>query len=305
MILVIPASPVRRLALPLVLLLLLATPTLHAQRNFDTIQVRAMPVASHLYMLTGAGGNIGLSVGKDGAFLIDDQFAPLTDKIRAAVAEIANEPIRFVLNTHWHGDHTGGNENLGEAGATIVAHDNVRRRMSVEQFIRGDTVPASPEAALPVVTFDSEVTFHLNGDSVRAFHIAPAHTDGDAIVHFPVANVVHMGDTYFASGYPFVDLASGGSVDGVIAATERVLGMTNARTRIIPGHGPLSDRAALQTYHDMLVAIRNRIRTARAAGQTLEQVKAARPTAEFDAKWGGGFIDADTFVETVYRSLGS
>jgi glyoxylase-like metal-dependent hydrolase (beta-lactamase superfamily II) len=213
--------------------------------------------------------------------------------------------VRFVLNTHWHGDHTGGNENLGRAGALIVAHDNVRTRMSTDQFMNNlaDTVKASPRGALPVVTFSDTVTFHINGDEVRAFHVPPAHTDGDAIVHFRRADVVHMGDTYFNGLYPYIDLSSGGSVDGVIAAADRVLAMAGEGTRIIPGHGPLSGRAELRAYRDMLSTVRDRVRGLAREGKTLQQVQAAKPSAEFDAKWGGGFMKPDSFVRVVYGSV--
>lgn len=285
------------------LTLLSAAPA--AAQDPDTVQVRAIPVAGGVHMLTGRGGNLGVSVGPDGVFLVDDQYAPLTERIRAAIAALSPHPIRFVLNTHWHGDHTGGNENLGRTGSLIVAHDNVRMRMSTEQFIErlGQRVPASPAGALPVVTFNDAVTFHLNGDEVHAFHVPPAHTDGDAVVHFRRANVVHMGDVYFNGIYPFIDLSSGGDVDGVLVAVNRVLALSDESTRVIPGHGPLSDRAGLRAYRDMVMAVRDRVRELKAAGRTLEQVRAARPTAPFDAEWGDGFITPDYFVETVYRSV--
>jgi len=281
------------------------TAPLAAQQNFDTVQVRTVNVADGVYMLMGSGGNIGVSAGANGIVMIDDEYAPLTDKIRAALSAINPGPVRFLLNTHWHGDHTGGNENLGKAGVVIVAHENVRRRMSVEQFITafGSRVPPSPEAALPVVTFTDAVTFYLNGDSINAFHVAPAHTDGDIVVWWRRANVVHMGDTYFNGRYPFIDLSSGGSVDGMVAAVDRVLAMTNRTTRYIPGHGALSGRTELETYRTVLATARDRVRKLIREGKTLEQVKAAKPTAEFDATWGTGFINPDRFVEILYTDL--
>jgi glyoxylase-like metal-dependent hydrolase (beta-lactamase superfamily II) len=218
-----------------VLLLLLCAPPTEAQ-DFESVEIKTTRVASGIYMLEGRGGNLGVSIGSDGAFLIDDQFAPLTEKILAAIRKLSGAPIRFVLNTHWHGDHTGGNENLGKAGALIVAHENVRERMSVEQFIEafGRRVDPSPPGALPVVTFTDAVTFHLNGDEIHAFHVPPAHTDGDSIVHFRIANVVHTGDTYFNGRYPFIDLSTGGTIDGVIAAADRLLELCDTETRIIP-----------------------------------------------------------------------
>jgi cyclase len=275
-----------------------------AQQNFDTIQVRTTKVGEGVYMLTGAGGNLGVSAGADGVILIDDQFAPLSDKIKAAIAAVGG-PIRFLLNTHWHGDHTGGNENFAKGGVVIVAHENVRHRMSVEQFIAAfnQHVPASPVGALPVVTFTDAVTFYLNGDSINVFHVPPAHTDGDAIIWFRHANVVHMGDTFFNGRYPLIDVSSGGSVDGMVGAADRVLGMVDANTKIIPGHGPLGDRAALQTYRTMVATVRDRIKRAVAAGQTLAQVQASKPTAEFDAVWGKGSITPERFVEIVYTDL--
>jgi glyoxylase-like metal-dependent hydrolase (beta-lactamase superfamily II) len=210
-----------------------------------------------------------------------------------------------VLNTHWHGDHVGGNENLGKAGALIVAHENVRERMSTEQFLEAlnQKVPASPEVALPVVTFDDSVTFHLNGDEIHAFHVPPAHTDGDSVVYFREADAVHMGDVFFQSGYPFVDLSSGGSAPGVLDAVERVLGMIGEKTRVIPGHGELTDRDGLEEYRDMLKTVIGRVSAMKAEGKSLEEVQAAKPTEELDERWGGGFIDADRFVASIYESL--
>ena len=252
-------------------------------------------------MLMGRGGNIGLSVGDDGAFLIDDQFAPLTAKILAAVAAVTDQPVRWVLNTHWHGDHTGGNENLGTAGAMIVAHENVYRRMNPAEFAElvGRSGQAS-RAALPVVTFDDRVRFHWNGRHIRVTHIGEAHTDGDAIVHFPRANVFHMGDTFFQGRYPFVDVDSGGGVDGVIAAANFVLERSSVGTRIIPGHGELASPADLRAYRDMLETVRLRVAGLVANGRTEDQVVAAAPTADLDAIWGD---NPERFVRAVYRSL--
>lgn len=257
-------------------------------------------------VLTGAGGNMGLSVGSDAAFLVDDQFAPLTPKILAAVRGVTSQPVRFVVNTHWHGDHSGGNENLGKAGALLVAHDNVRKRMSTDQFMElfKTTTKASPPAALPVVTFNDSVTFHLNGDDVVAFHVAAAHTDGDVIVHFAKADVIHMGDTFMTISYPFVDIGSGGNINGFASAADRALGMCTAQTIVIPGHGSVTNCAELKTWRDMIVTIRDRVRADMGRGRTLDQLKAAGLTKEFDERWGKSFIKPEQMVEQVYRSLG-
>jgi cyclase len=279
--------------------------SVHAQQNFDTVQVRSQKVAEGVYMLTGAGGNIGLSIGDDAVFVVDDQYAPLTPKILAAIAQLTNKPVRFVVNTHWHWDHTGGNEAMGKAGALLVAHDNVRRRMSSEQvneFLQR-TTPASPAGALPVITFSDTVTFHINGDDVVAFHVANAHTDGDAFILWRKANVVHAGDVFFNGRFPFIDLSSGGGIDGMIAAIDILLTLGDENAKIIPGHGELSDRSAVREYGKMLKTVRDRVRQQKAAGRSLEQTLATHPTAEYDARWGTGFIKPDQFVTMVYQSV--
>ena len=290
--------------LPLALTLAVAAP-LAAQQDFSKVEVKADKVAEGVYMLTGSGGNIGLSVGKSGGLVVDDQYAPLTDKILAAIKAITPDPVRFVVNTHWHGDHTGGNENMGKAGAILVAHENVRRRMSSDQFIAlfNRKVEASPEMALPVVTFAEGVTFFWNGDEVRVFHVPPAHTDGDSVVQFTKADVLHMGDTFVNGSFPLIDISSGGRIDGILASADRALAAATDKTRIIPGHGPLASKADLQAYRDVVKTVRDRVAKLKAEGKTKDAAVAAKPTAEFDAKWGQGFIKGDMLVGMVFDSL--
>jgi glyoxylase-like metal-dependent hydrolase (beta-lactamase superfamily II) len=276
-----------------------------AQQDFSKVEIQAIRLTETTYMMTGAGGNLGLSVGEDAVFLVDDQFAPLSEKIAAAIRKITSKPVRFLLNTHWHYDHTGGNENFAAGGAILVAHENVRKRMSSEQFIEflRANVPASPKAALPVVTFAGAISFHLNGDEMRAIHMPRAHTDGDSVVHFLRSDVVHMGDIYFNGMYPFIDTSSGGSVEGVIAACDQILQVATDRTRIIPGHGPLSTRAELQAYRDMLAAVSGRIRKMIDDGRKLEDITGSKVSADFDEKWGKGFITPNKFAEMIAMNI--
>jgi cyclase len=275
------------------------------QPDFSKVEVKTTKIGEGVYMLAGAGGNLGLSVGEDAVFLVDDEFAPLTEKVKAAIAAISDKPVRFVLNTHWHFDHAGGNENLGQGGALIVAHDNVRKRMSVDHFITdlNMKIQASPKVALPVVTFAESATFHINGDEIQAVHVPPAHTDGDSFVHFRKANVLHMGDTFFNGFYPFFDMSTGGSFDGMIAAAEKALSMCDASTKIIPGHGPLGDKKALETYLSMLRTVRDRVKKLVDAGKTVDEAIKAKPLADFDATWGKGFLPPDAFLKLVHASL--
>jgi glyoxylase-like metal-dependent hydrolase (beta-lactamase superfamily II) len=276
-----------------------------AQEDFSKVEIQTEKLADTVYMMTGSGGNLGLSVGEDAVFLIDDQFAPLTPKIQAAIAKLSSKPVKFVLNTHWHFDHTGGNENLGNAGAVIVAHENVRKRLSTEGFIAffGMKTKPEPQIALPVVTFARDVIFRLNGDELVVTHVPRAHTDGDSIVEFRKSNVVHMGDTFFNKLYPFIDTSSGGSVAGVLAAADRVLKMVDDNTKIIPGHGPLGSKADLKAYREMLAAVSGNIRGQIKARKTLEQVVASKPTAKYDEVWGKGFLAPEKFVTMLYGNM--
>ena len=282
-----------------------AVSTGFAQVNYDTVQVRTTQLSKGVYMLTGVGGNIGLSIGNDGAFLVDDQYTQLSEKILAAVRQLTDKPIRFVVNTHWHGDHTGGNENLANTGAVIVAHENVRIRMSSEQFVAAFNTrsPASPPKALPIVTFMDGVAFHLNGEDIHVVSVGPAHTDGDAIIHFTSANVLHMGDTFFNGRYPLIDLSTGGSFEGMVTAATNALRYVNDSTKIIPGHGPLATRADLVKYRDMLATIRDRVAALIKKGKSKEEVIAAKPTADWDAILGRGNIKPEMLVGFAYDSM--
>jgi len=286
--------------------LLLALATLARAQDFDAVEIRSMPVADGVWTLQGAGGNLGLVVGSQGAFLIDDQYAPLTERIRAAIAEITDQPVKFVLNTHWHFDHTGSNENLAGRGTLLVAHDNVRRRLSAGQFMeffQREVEPAAPNA-LPVVTFSESIRFHLGGHTLEAIHVPSAHTDGDAIVHLREANVIHAGDIVFDGMYPFIDYGSGGHISGMVEAIDAILERSDAGTRIITGHGgPVIGPERLREYRDMLATVHARLVALINAGKTLEETLEAAPTADFDQAWGQGFLPAARWVELNYRGI--
>ena len=284
----------------LTLLCVFATTT-QAQTDFSKVQMKATKVAGNVYMLEGAGGNIGVSVGDDGLLIVDDQFAPLADKIRAALKGIADKKLKFILNTHWHGDHTGGNVAFG-AEATIIAHDNVRKRLATEQKVLGNTTPASPKEALPVITFDQSLSVHFNGEDIRAIHFPHGHTDGDSVIFFSASNVVHLGDDFFAGRFPFVDLDSGGSVDGLIKNIGELVNKIPPTAKLIPGHGPISTLDDLKSYHRMLQQTTDIVRGKIAAGKTLDQIKSEGLPDEWKP-WGEGFIKTDRWIETIYKSL--
>jgi glyoxylase-like metal-dependent hydrolase (beta-lactamase superfamily II) len=274
-------------------------------QDYDKVQIKTIKTSGNVYMLMGSGGNIGVLAGDDGVFLVDDQFAPLTKKIKDAIGKISDKEIRFLINTHWHFDHVGGNENLGETGSVIIAHENVRKRMSTDQFIEffQKKVPASPKVALPIITFTQDLMFHLNGEDIHVFHVNNAHTDGDSIVYFRNSNVIHTGDIYFAGIYPFIDTSSHGSVNGVIDAAQHILSIIDDNTKVIPGHGSLSNKAELRAYVDMLISLRAKITKQTSDGKTLEEIQKTKPAQEFDEKWGHGLLTSDQFVQILFTDL--
>lgn len=267
-----------------------------AQNNdFSSVEVTAHHVAGDVYYLTGSGGNIGLSVGDDGVVMIDTQFAPLTEKILAAIRSVSDKDVRFVINTHVHGDHVGGNENLGRLGLPIVAHDNVRVRMS--QGVNG--AAPSPAVARPVLTFADSVRLHFNGEDINVVKVPAAHTDGDSIIEFPGANVLHLGDVFRTTGYPFIDTGNGGTAKGTLEALQIIIDMAGPDTRIIPGHGGISTVDDVREFRDMIATVADRVSGLIAQGMTLEQVLAAKPTADYDEKWGS----PDRFLNGLYESV--
>ena len=269
-------------------------------QNFDTVEIKTTKITATIYMLEGSGGNIGALVGKDGVILIDDQFAPLTEKIKKALTKLSDKPVRFIINTHFHADHTGGNENFGGEGAIIVAHENSRRRLTTDQFISTFKMEqkAAPYDAIPKVTFTDSVTFHMNGETVQVFHVKKAHTDGDVIIHFKESNVFHTGDVFVRYGLPFIDEPSGGSIDGMIKATDQLLSLMNDESKIIPGHGALSGKKDLVDYKKMLTTVRKRIAEGMEQGKTLKQIIDSDPTKEFIA-----VFERSLFIESVYNAL--
>jgi glyoxylase-like metal-dependent hydrolase (beta-lactamase superfamily II) len=277
-------------------------PAAAQQTDFSKVEVTATPVAGNVHMLVGAGGNIGVSVGSDGILIVDDQFAPLADKIRAALKGLNAGKLKFILNTHWHGDHTGGNVVFGPE-ATIIAQTNVRKRLEVETRRGEQVIPASPKEALPVITFDKGLSVHFNGEEIKAMHVPNGHTDGDTIVYFTKSNVVHMGDQFFNERFPFVDLNSGGDVDGYMRNIATVLSQVPQDVKIIPGHGKLATVEDLKAFHAMMVETTGIVRERMKAGKTLEQIKAEGLPAKY-ASWvpEGAFINADRWIETIHRS---
>ncbi len=285
----------------LLLALIILQMNLFAQRDFSKVEISIEQVTENIYVLFGSGGNIGILAGEDGVIMIDDQYAPLSEKIEVAIQTISDHPVKYLLNTHWHGDHTGGNANFGGKGATIIAHENVRARLSKDQNMKAfnRTVKAAPKAAWPVLTFSDKMSLHVNGEDLIAIHVHNAHTDGDALMYFPNSNVIHMGDTYFNGRFPYIDLSSGGSVDGLVEAVNKALFLIDDNTKIIPGHGTLSNKKELTAYRDTIIKISTKVKEAVAVGKTIEEIKAANFTEGFE-DWGTGFISSERFIDILY-----
>ncbi len=280
---------------------MLVTTAVFAQQDFSKVEIKVQKVQGTVYMLTGAGGNIGVSVGDDGIVIVDDEFAPLAPKIKDALKSISTKPIKFILNTHFHGDHTGGNEVFAKEG-TIIAHDNVRTRLAAGSKTMGRETPPAPKGALPIVTFNDTATIHVNGEDIKAVHFPHGHTDTDSVIFFNKSNVVHMGDDLFFAQFPFVDLDNGGSVRGLIKNLDKIMPMLDDDTKLIAGHGALSDKKALNEWINMLkgtVAIMNE---AIQKGKTLEQVKTEKTLVAF-SNWDQGFMTLDKYEEQLYREL--
>ena len=264
-----------------------------AQLDLESVTIKTEKLADGIYMLQGTGGNIGLSIGDDGVFMVDDQFAPLTGRILAAIGELSDQPVEFVLNTHYHGDHTGGNEAIAGEGAHIIAHENVRHRLADG---------AAPEGALPVLTFNDRTTFHWNDQTIEIRHVANAHTDGDAAVYFTSHNIIHTGDLFFSGMFPYIDLDAGGSVSGVIDALQEIADTANQETKIIPGHGPVSTRGDILTTITMLKEVQNLLRPFIVSGASEDEVVAADPLQDLNKDWAWGFITGERMTRIAYKS---
>jgi glyoxylase-like metal-dependent hydrolase (beta-lactamase superfamily II) len=276
----------------------------YGQRDWSSIEITSEKLSDNIYVLFGSGGNIGLAIGEENAYLIDDQFSPLSEKILTHVKTLTDKPVKWVLNTHWHGDHTGGNENMANQGAIVIAHENVRKRMSTKQDRGGGRIAEpSPESAFPVITFNDKMTLYLgNGNSMHAMHVNDAHTDGDSYYYFPEDNVLHMGDNFFVGRYPYIDLNSGGDIDGLVSNVTMALGIVDDETKIIPGHGKVATKSDLESYKEVITKLRELVVKARAAGNSLEETQKLGLSKEWDATHGQGFISADRIIEFIYKS---
>lgn len=278
-----------------------------AQAHADAVNIpiKTTKLYDNVYLLQGQGGNMALQTGSEGNILVDASYAPAVPRIHEAIASVSKDAPFALINTHWHGDHTGGNEGLHAAGFTIVAHQNTRNRLAAPQVRKlfHTTTPAAPAGAWPTITFEDTLHIWRNGDSLDLVHYAPAHTDTDIYIHFQKANVLHVGDTWFNGIYPFIDEGTGGTIEGMIRAAEKTLAVAGSDTKMIPGHGPVGTKTDFQKYRDMLAAVRDKVAVLKAAGASEQEAVAKKPTAEFDAAMGKGFMNADTFTGIVYRTL--
>ncbi|GAC1446786.1 MAG: MBL fold metallo-hydrolase [Pyrinomonadaceae bacterium] len=271
----------------------------------NKVTIEALKLSDNIHMITGAGGNIGVLTGGDGVLIIDSGYANTSEATKAKITTLSTAPLHLLVNTHWHGDHTEGNETMHKAGATIIAHENVYRRMKNGQEIKffKRTVPPAPKAALPVQTFNESLTLRTNDEELHLLYIPPAHTDGDVIIHFRNANILHTGDLLFNGLYPFIDVSSGGSIDGMVKAADKILSVVDDKTKVIPGHGKLATRADLNAFRDMLATISERIKKLIAQGKSIDEIVAAQPSKDFDATWGNGFLKPEQFVRLSYGTI--
>ncbi len=269
------------------------------------VPLQTMKLRDNIHMLYGPGGNMVALDGPDGKVLVDASFASVAPKVKLALDGISNAPLKILIDTHWHFDHTDGNAAMHQFGAMILAHENTRKRLSTPQTLKffGMQFPASPMEALPQQTFSDTFKLYFNKEEISMAHFSPAHTDTDIFVHFLGGNVLHMGDTYFNGMYPFLDSGTGGKIDGMIRAATKGITLTDGSTKIVPGHGPLGDKAMLTKYRDMLVTVRDRVKAQKSSGKSLQEVIAAKPTADLDAAWGAGLLKPDQFVTLVYSTL--
>jgi glyoxylase-like metal-dependent hydrolase (beta-lactamase superfamily II) len=291
--------------IPVLFVLIVGFMSLATTGQADDEKITPSQITEQVYMVVGEGGNIGFFIGADGTFLIDDQFAPLTEKIVAAIKSVGGDHPKFLINTHYHGDHTGGNEKLGQGGTLIFSHDNVRERLSTGSFIEAFNKKRAgvSREGLPVVTFSEDISFHLNGDTIRVLHVPHAHTDGDSFIYFEAANVIHAGDFFFNGFYPFRDVNHGGSLKGMIKAVDRVLSLADDNTKIIAGHGPLGNKEQLVSYRLMLGIAYERLIKLKAAGKTVQEAVVAKPLADLEETWGGGLFTGDRWIELIYSGV--
>ena len=281
-------------------------PNIAYSQKFEDVEIKSAKLSDNVYVITGKGGNIGLLIGKDGNILIDDQFAPLTNKILDMIHNLSNQPIKFLINTHWHPDHTGGNENFGKLGSLIVSHENVRERLSTEQFIQFMERKIKPSAveALPIITFTDSISFHINNETVLVYHFPNAHSDGDSMIYFKENNVLHTGDIFVKNRYPFINTSSNGTIDGIIGALKKIIPLLNKESVIIPGHGDISNLNDLNEYLSMLQDVRNTISSQINKSYPIKQILESNPTSPFDNKYGNDkFITPDDFVTAVIKNL--